>query len=220
MTESVSFEAMYAALQANTAATEKNTGILEQVLAGQAAALAKLEGGSSTRTTRKTAAEKKAEEEAAKAGAGAGGAPTGGNAGSNTDTAVPHPLLANPNGDTHKVKNKDGVEEDAPTANFRAADFSRDQVKSEFVGWLGEVSGDERKERQGFVKELGNHFGVAQIFAADGGLDEEQRKQALFYLRRKREAMKVDFSADYNFDGDPLADLTPADEPEEEDALG
>ena len=183
-------------------ATETNSAHLERVIAGQEAAMAKLEGGAVSGTTRKPRQPKAADTPAAEPAAAVESTPTTAAA-----AETPHPLLAAANPEKAPKKNpRSGVTEDAPTKNYRAGDFSRDEVKNEFLGWLGEnPDADEIKARQAFVVELGNYFGVKQVFA-DGALDEEQRKQALFYLRRKREGLKADFSAEYDFDGDPLAD--------------
>ncbi|MGN5375826.1 hypothetical protein [Sphingomonas hankookensis] len=225
------------ALDRHTAALTRQSDLTERVIAGQEAAMAKLEGGSTgARKPRETAAEKKAREAAEAAAATTGGADTAPStstpaAGEKPVTTTPaaepdpvHPLLASPNGEQVPVKNpKTGEMEDTPTANYRASDFSRDQVKNEFIGWLGDTTdADERKARAAFVAAIGQHFGVAKPFHPTEGLtDDDQRKQTLFFLRRKREGLAVDFSTDYDFDGDPLADQTvDAAEDEVEDALG
>lgn len=212
-------------VSALTEATMRNNELLERVVAGQEAAMAKLEGGAAApRKPRETAAEKKTRE-AAEAAAAATGTTENPPAVEQVRDAPPpenvHPLLAAANGEkAPKVNARTQKTEDVPTGNYRAADFSRDEVKNEFIGWLGEKPEvDEIKARQAFVQELGAHFGVKQVFA-DGALDEEQRKQALFYLRRKREGLKADFSADYNFDGDPLDDQSADGEDDGFDALG
>ncbi len=214
-------------------ALNRNSDNLERVIAGQEAAMAKLEGatgGTSTRKPRQTAAEKKAAEEAAatptpEASPAPAATPAPEPATAPATAEPSHPLLAKPNGETAPVKNpKSGVTEDTPTANYRAADFSREQVKNEFIGWLGETdNADERKDRAAFVASIGQHFGVKKPFDPSEGLvDDEQRKQTLFFLRRKREGLKVDFAADYDFDADPLADQTQESESAEDDfdALG
>lgn len=216
------------ALNRTIAAFDRNSDNLERVIAGQEAAMAKLEGatGGTTRK-RRTAAEIKADEAAAAAAAATDAPITGTTAAIEqpvTETApAVHPLLAAPNAETIKVKNaKTQVEEDTPTANYRAADFSRNQVKSEFIGWLGETTDLEvRKERAAFVTAVGQHFGVKQPFhPTDGLADDDARKQTLFYLRRKREGLNVDFAAEYDFDGDPLADQTVDASEDDLDALG
>lgn len=182
----------------HTAALATNTAILECVVAGQEAAIARHDAGGGT-TTRTTRARKAATD-----------TPPAGEAEQEPATEEPavevHALLADANGATQK--NAKG--EDEPAAAYRAGAFTRDQVKNEFIGWLGETSdADVRKERAGFVGAIAQHFGVKLPFAPEGGLtDEEQFKQTLFYLRRKREGLKVDFAVDYDFDSDPLADQT------------
>jgi hypothetical protein len=83
-------------------------------------------------------------------------------------------------------------------------------------------AGSATPPRAAFVGEVAQHFGVQKPFDPTNGItDPEQLKQTLFFLRRKRDGLKVDFSADYDFDGDPLADQTLDVEPAaEEDPLG
>lgn len=187
-----------------TAALAANSALLERVVAGQQEALAKVEAGSAgtggTRTRRKPASEETppvaAEEPASKPAAPA--------------APAVHPLLATPNGE---VKKSD--KGDVPTANYRAGTFGLQDVKNEFIGWMAEAAKPEDlTDRRDFVVALGNHFGVPNklLHPTDGLKDEEQIKQALFYLRRKREGLKVDLGADYDFDGDPLADQSTDDD--------
>ncbi len=223
------------ALDRHTAALTRQSDLTERVIAGQEAAMAKLEGGAAAapRKPRETAAEKKAREAAEAAGTTTTAAdttpststPAAGEKPVVATTADPiepvHPLLLTPNTETKPVKNpKTDAMEDTPTANYRASDFTRDQVKNEFIGWLGDTTDpDERKRRAGFVAAIGQHFGVAKPFDPTNGLvDDEQRKQTLFFLRRQREGLKVDFGTDYDFDADPLADQTV--EADEVDPLG
>ncbi len=189
------FDEVIAALTANTNATAANTAILERVVAGQESALAKL-GADAPRAKRETAAEKKAREAAEKA---AGGATTG----NGTIPAADGPvMLTTPANNETKLNDKQQQE---PTPAWRASDFSEAQVKGEFIGWLGDTSdADERKARAAFIASIAQNFGVAKPFGPEGMKDDEQRQQALFYLRRHREGVPVDFAADYDFDDDPL----------------
>ena len=194
----MSIEAVMTAL---TEATEKNTAVLERVLAGQEAALAKLDQQSAGKTSTRTPRATKAAEEPAAA---------------TTTPAAPaaaeqtvHPLLADAN---------PAMNGDQPTPDFRAGDFSAGQVKSEFVGYMNSFTDpEERKATAGaFVAALGQNFGVKLPFHPTEGLrDDEQRKQALYYLRLKRAGHTVDFNAEYDFDG-PVPEAVEA----EEDMLG
>jgi hypothetical protein len=205
------------------AALTRNSDLLERVVAGQEAAMAKLEGvaggaAKPTRARRATAEEKPPEpvvndtppvvEQGPTSTTVTGNAVVDGSLTVEPATAATHVLLATPNAETVKVKNpKTGAEEDTPTAAYRASDFSRDQVKNEFIGWLGETTDmSERKTRSEFVTAIGQHFGVTKPFDPTNGLaDDDARKQTLFFLRRKRAGLDVNFSADYDFDADPLA---------------
>lgn len=203
-------------------ALNRNSSNLERVIAGQEAAMAKLEtaaGGATTRTRRSIKAT-----DAVTTSDSANLGPNGEDVVPETKPAVTtaptvHTLLASANGETKKnAKN-----EDEPTGNYRAGEFSRQEVKNEFIGWLGDTTdANERKARAAFVGEVAQHFGVQKPFDPTNGItDPEQLKQTLFFLRRKRDGLKVDFSADYDFDGDPLADQTLDVEPAaEEDPLG
>lgn len=202
-------------------ALNRNSDNLERVIAGQEAAMAKLEGatgGIAARAPRKTKAEKDAEAAAATTDTPSTSTPAAAEEPVAAPTPEPaHPLLAAPNGETKK----NGKGEDEPTANYRASDFSRDQVKNEFIGWLGETTdADARKERAGFVGAIGQHFGVTKPFDPTNGLPgDDARKQTLFFLRRKRDGLPVNFSQDYDFD---LHHADPAHGAEEEeiDPLG
>lgn len=189
---------LLAGVAALTTATQANTAILERVVAGQEAAIAANAAGGATARKPRTPAK-------GSAATDADGSPAAGSS-DNAAAGEPHVMLVAPNAET--AKNDKG--EDAPTTNYRAADFSRQEVKNEFIGWLGGTTDiDERKARAAFVGVIAEHFGVKQPFHPELGIqDEDQLKQTLFFLRRKREGLKVDFSADYNFEGDPLADQT------------
>ncbi len=227
---------LIASVSANTVAVLANNEHLTSVVAGQEAAMAKLDGasgGAVARKPRETAAAKAAREAAeVTAATGTGeAAPVVTPADQQpvqpapvveqavTQAVTAHALLAKPNAEMKK----NAKQEDEPTANYRASDFTRQEVKNEFIGWLGDTTEvDERKARAAFVGEVAQHFGVQKPFDPTSGIsDPEQLKQTLFFLRRKREGLKVDFSADYNFDGDPLADQsTDAAEDDGMDALG
>jgi hypothetical protein len=188
-------------------------GNQERLIAGQAAAMEKLEGGATATSGRKPrGSSSSSSSKPAEAAEPVVAAPV-----VETKPAV-HVLLASPNASTKK--NAKG--EDEATGAYRAAAFTREELKNETIGWLGDTTdAAERKARMEFVKAMADHFGVKQLLAADGGISEpEQFKQALFYLRRKRAGLAVNFSQDYDFDADPLADTTPEPAAEDVDALG
>lgn len=205
-----------AAIEANTAAVNQNNALLERVVAGQTEALAKIGDGkpaTAARKPRQTAAEKAAAE--------AAGGDEQQQAAAEAD--VPSNFMLETASNNETVETEKGP---SPTAAWRASDFSEAQVKGEFAGWISETTDPEaRKERTDFVVAIAQHFGVKTPFGANGVQDDEQRKQLLFFLRRKREGVAVDFSADYDFEGDPLqgsdgAGEPAADEDDGIDALG
>lgn len=80
------------------------------------------------------------------------------------------------------------------------ADITADQAKAAFGGWFGETDDEnERLERRTFVEQI-----VRALGAKITDLDLMGRRKAIFYLRRKRAGMEVDFSASYDFEGSPV----------------
>jgi hypothetical protein len=79
------------------------------------------------------------------------------------------------------------------------AEISADQAKAAFGGWFGETDDEnERVARRTFVEQI-----VGALGAKITDLDLTGRRKAIFYLRRKRAGMDVDFSASYDFEGSP-----------------
>lgn len=87
----------------------------------------------------------------------------------------------------------------APAAEPKSGVPSADELKGMFGAWFGETD-DEKKRlnRRGFVEQI-----VEKLGAKLGDLDEAGRAKAAFYLARVRAGVQVDFSADYDFAGDP-----------------
>jgi len=222
------------ATRAKTEALKLNTATLERVLEGQAAALAKIsakDGGTETGAPRETAAQKK-KREAAEAAAAAGTTTTETPATTTstdaaatattgtTENQVVAPeiaMLAVPQ-DNSTVDGPKGPE---PSGQWRAGDFSEQQVKGEFLGWLASApDAEKRKEQSAFLMSIGQHFGVSKPFGPEGMKTDEQRQKALFFMRRKRANLPVDFKADYDFAGEPeqgpkAAATAPAEEVDE-----
>lgn len=83
------------------------------------------------------------------------------------------------------------------------AEVSADQAKSAFGGWFAETDDeDERANRRAFVEQI-----VKALGAKVGDLDLAGRRKAIFFLRRKRAGMDVDFSANFDFDGSPTQEV-------------
>lgn len=137
----------------------------ERLVAGQAAAIEKVEA---PKATRKRAADKAAE----------------------TPTPTPEPTPA-PAEETAEVAKA------APTS---------DELREIAAGYLS-MDQDAAKitERRNFIGSLLQHFGSPKIAGDESTLDDEQRKQSAFFILRKKGGLSVDFGADYDFDGDPVA---------------
>lgn len=114
----------------------------------------------------------------------------------------------------------------ADTSNTRVV--SDDDLRALAGNWLGgkgvDGKADEKlekaqiDERRAFIASLMTELGTAKLCGPESKLDEDGRKKASFYIMRKAEGLKVDFGADYDFDGD----VTQGGEPEAaaEDDLG
>lgn len=79
------------------------------------------------------------------------------------------------------------------------AEVSGEAAGKAFANWFGETDDeDERANRRtfvaGIVEALGNRVSE---------LDLTGRRKAIFFLRRKRANLEVDFAAAYDFDGSP-----------------
>lgn len=81
-----------------------------------------------------------------------------------------------------------------------------DELKAFVSAWTGGTDDpEERKARVEFLKAIAQELGVEAKFAALAGA-EDGIKRTVFYISRKKEGLTVDFSADYDFDGDPAQD--------------
>lgn len=153
-----------AALADNTASNKGLTAALltvaanqEKLLAGQAAAIEKIEGGKAGKTP---ATPKK------------------------TETVKP-----------------------TPAANV----VTDEALKNAAVAWMnastkGKSDADAKAIKGDAAKFLGDiltFFGCGgKLTGAESKLDDDQRKQAKFFIERKAAGLPVDFSADYDLDGD------------------
>lgn len=181
----MSLEAILAAntdaLGAHTAALAANTAILERVVAGQQAALEKIDSG---RPATPRAAPKK----------DAAPAATTAQAAAATETA---PVAAATSTPAASITTTE------PTV---AASVVTDaDLKSAATAWMDGKSQDERLDAVKKLNSVLEHFGLAgsKITGPDSKLDDDQRKQARFFVRRWAAGLEVNFSADYDFDGEP-----------------
>lgn len=165
-----------AAIADLTSATKENTAILQQVLAGQKAALDKID--------------------AVKGGGTKGGKPA--------------PAATPPAKSAPKVVTDEQVKA-AAQAWMAAATKGKSEADTKTV----------KSECAAFLASIIAHFGVGgKLTGPESKLDDDQRKQAKFFIERKAAGQKVDFSADYDFDGDPKQGAAAAEPEAEEDPLG
>lgn len=86
------------------------------------------------------------------------------------------------------------------------AGVTAEQAATAFGAWFGETDEEgERAKRRGFVEQI-----VAKLGGRVSELEPAKARQAVFYLRRKRAGLDVDFEAAYDFDGSPTQELTAA----------
>lgn len=186
-------EALLAAIVADTASRDRNNELLERVVAGQAAAIEKIEAPKTPR--------KKAEPAAATEQQAADQAPP---AAETTQAAA--------------------AEQQAPVET----EVTDEDVKNAALAWMAKEDpagaadpskkdAAKRGECAKKLMEIVASFGLGgKLTGPESQLDAEQRKQALFFIRRWSAGLEVNFSADYDFDGDPTQGAAAA----EEDPLG
>jgi hypothetical protein len=165
-----------AAIAELTAAVNANTAILQKLEAGREAALAQLQEKGEKPASR---SRRKPEEPAA---GNAAGDATGGSAAA-SPPASPSPADA---GSTGPTATEDEVR----------------QVATNYIKGAGD-NAENRKARADNIKSITDHFGTAALAGDNGIKDPEQRAQAVFYLKRFDAGLEVNFSAEYDFTGDP-----------------
>jgi hypothetical protein len=176
-----------------TAAHQADKATLEQMLAD--------ETGGKNRAT----AVKAIEAALAKLTEGKSDGPSAG--ASETPAETPNPAAATPSGQGASPSDKN--------AQPVPGEISADQAKAAFGGWFGETDDEgERGNRRSFVEEM-----VGALGAKVGDLDLTGRRKAIFFLRRKRAGLSVDFAAAYDFDGSPTQELKVAAAAQPEDDL-
>lgn len=167
------------AIAAQTAAITRNSELLERVVAGQSAAIEKIEGGKT-----KPAATAKAEPAPAVP----------------TSKMQPAPAKAEPVPAPAAKAEPIPVEPDPI-----AGEVTNEDVKDAANTWMGGKTKDERVAASKKLMELLDFFGQTggKITGPESNLDAEQRKQAKFFIERWAEGLEVNFSAEYDFDGSP-----------------
>jgi hypothetical protein len=180
------------ALAENTAALTRNSELLERVVAGQEAAIEKLNSAPSTRkratkTDTAPAAEATAEDTSGNAtGAEAEAADTASGAGAATPAAEP-----------------------AGVATIVAGITNEEQLKGYVSAWTGSTEdAAERGQRVELLKGMSAKLGVNPKFAE---LVPHTAKVVFFIERAKAlGTAAVDVEAAYDFDGSPSQEVTPA----------
>jgi len=174
------------ALAETTAALNRNSDLLERVVAGQEAAIAKLEGA--TKTTRAPRAKK---EDAPAAGESPAAEPadTGSGAESAGNASEPD---AGPSG---------------VAAIVASIGDSKEKIEAYAKAWLDECESgsDGRKERVELLKGIATKLGGTGF----SGLLLDV-KRAVFYIERAKTGAAVDLEAAYDFDGDPAQEVAAA----------
>lgn len=184
-----------AALNANTEALKAVAANQDRLIAGQAAAIEKVEA---SKPKRETKAEKEAREKAEKAAADAGADDNAGNA----DTAEP---ASTASGDTAAAS---ATNDDGPTD---------EQLKATAVAWVGQAADDaDKKARAGFLQTmarsllgLGDDAGLVMLTGPDSKLTGDHRKKAVFFIKRAHKLggiEHVNLAAPYEFDLEPNQD--------------
>lgn len=107
-------------------------------------------------------------------------------------------------------------QDDTPTVTVSDDDLR--QVAGDFLKGDGKLTAEQVTERRDFVASVMAELGTKKLCGPESTLDADGRKKASFFIKRKGEGLKVDFGADYDFDGD----VTQGGEPEAsaEDDLG
>jgi len=82
------------------------------------------------------------------------------------------------------------------------AEIAVEAATGAFGAWFGETDDEgERAKRREFVQQI-----VATLGSRIGELDNTGRRKAIFFLRRQRAGLPIDFGAAYDFDGSPTQD--------------
>lgn len=186
------------ALTAHTAALGANTAVLERVVAGQAAAMEKLEAGSGKAATGTRSRKAAAAPETPPATEPAAAAPEA------PATAGKEPIP------------------DAPQTTVCGVDVtSDDALRAHIAAYLNrDTDAAARKERGGILATFLAEMGTKTFVGDEGVKDINDRRRLAFYVARAAAGLPVDFAADYDFDGDPAQGDAPAADAGDEFQIG
>lgn len=101
----------------------------------------------------------------------------------------------------------------------RDINTSDDGIKALVAPWMGGITdAAARQAAADKLTEVLTHFASPKLTGPESTLDDEQRYQTYFFIERIIAGKPVNFSADYDFDADPLTqdqaapDKNPADD--------
>ena len=173
-------------------ALAKNNARLDQVIAGQQAAIAKIEAKAGSGTTAKADAPK-------------------------TDKKADAPKT-DKKADAPKTEPKVEAKTETPAAKtFVPAEITDDMLRAHGAEYLGKADPADtaRAERGANLKALMAEFGVSTLVGDTGIADQEDRKRAWWYIARWKANKPVDFKATIDLSADPAADGGAAPEADE-----
>lgn len=94
--------------------------------------------------------------------------------------------------------------EPAAAAKDTPPAVTQEMLKTEALALRNGTEDEALRANYGqFLVAMTAHFGAKALTGPDGLNDPDQLKQAIFFVKRKAAGAEVDFSADYDFDGDP-----------------
>lgn len=88
-----------------------------------------------------------------------------------------------------------------PTAPTVSDDDLR-AAATDYIKGAGDDA-DAKKARAANIKAITDHFGTKTLVGETGVQDADARVQTMFYLKRFAAGLEVNFSAEYDFSGDP-----------------
>jgi len=184
------FEALLAAILADTASRNRNSDLLERVVAGQQAAIDKIEAPKAARTRKADAP---------------------------TEPAATQETSSGPAAEPVSGPAAEPVVE--PAAASTGRNISDDDVKGAALNWMKQVdpTGQDipkRTECAQWLTSIVASFGLTgKLTGADSVLDDVQRKKARHFILRKTLDLPVDFAGAYDFETDPVAPAAAVEDP-------
>ena len=122
---------------------------------------------------------------------------------------------------------EEAKEEAKPKAEEKPAawnpDISADGIRQHFVPYLTGADGEEKQKRVEHLSAILKELGAESINPAAGKThleSDDDRRKAVFYITRYANGLPVDFKADYDFDADPLTQATEPAASDDDDLVG